>query len=356
MQQPHGARNRIRALLLAILATFGVLLGGALAEPAPAAAYGTCPTDNTMITSYKYVINGTTTVYDLTGNTHAGDTVKVVFTLASGCSSQQVSLVSYKAPGPTFDANTANQQTVYQQQTGSFSAGVNNYLQVTIPSCYFQIDFVRGAVITTLGPAGSTNFYSAQNRLIDANNGGTGSCVTPTATSTLTKTPTATNTPTKTPVPPTYTPSKTPTSTATKTSTPVPPTYTPAPPTNTPTPVPCPTDNTVLTGYYYLINGNATHVPDLGGVTHAGDTVQVVFTVRSGCSNIQLSLVSYKAPGPTFDANTADQQTVYQSQTGYFSTGTSSLTVMIPSCFYQIDFVRGAVITTLGPAGSTNFY
>jgi hypothetical protein len=48
-----------------------------------------------------------------------------------------------------------------------------------MPSCYYQVDFVYGDVITKFGPAGSSNFYSAQGRLIKARNGGTSSCTPP---------------------------------------------------------------------------------------------------------------------------------------------------------------------------------
>jgi len=42
---------------------------------------------------------------------------------------------------------------------------------------------------------------------------------------------------------------------------------------------------------------------------------QVTFTVAAGCKDIKLTLVSYKAPGPTFDVNTADQQVVFDYKT-----------------------------------------
>ncbi|HEV3022434.1 MAG TPA: DUF4214 domain-containing protein, partial [Pirellulales bacterium] len=49
-------------------------------------------------------------------------------------------------------------------------------LTVTIPNCYYQIDFVCGPAIVPFGPAGSNIFYSAQNRLFSADNGGTNAC------------------------------------------------------------------------------------------------------------------------------------------------------------------------------------
>ena len=45
-------------------------------------------------------------------------------------------------------------------------------MKVTIPNCYFQVDFVCGDYIDRFGPAGSNVFYSAQGRLESADNGG----------------------------------------------------------------------------------------------------------------------------------------------------------------------------------------
>ncbi|HEY8103584.1 MAG TPA: hypothetical protein VIE18_03655 [Gaiellaceae bacterium] len=108
----------------------------------------------------------------------AGGTATVSFTIAAGCENIKLSLVSYKAPGPAFDANTADQQTVHDFKTVVLGAG-NQTLTVAMPSCYYQVDFVYGDVITKFGPAGSSNFYSAQGRLIKARNGGTSSCTPP---------------------------------------------------------------------------------------------------------------------------------------------------------------------------------
>ena len=86
--------------------------------------------------------------------------------------------MSYKAPGPAFDADTAHLQTVHDSKTVLLGAG-SHTLTVLVPNCYYQVDFVYGDVIATLGPAGSSNFYSAQGRLIKARNGGSGACMPP---------------------------------------------------------------------------------------------------------------------------------------------------------------------------------
>ncbi len=109
-----------------------------------------------------------------------------------------------------------------------------------------------------------------------------------------------------------------------------------------------------VTNISYLVNGSEYYT-DLRGHTDQGDIVQVTFTVTSG-SPITLSLVSYTAPGATFDANVADQQQIFEYDTGTFGPGTYVLTVHLPDSFYQVDFVCGKPIDQFGPAGSNIFY
>jgi hypothetical protein len=123
-----------------------------------------------------YTISGGATVSNLRGNTAQGKTVTAHFTVAAGSAAQPYSFVTYNAPDPTFNASDASQQTIYQVATGTFGPGTYS-LTVTIPSNYYQIDFVAGPAINQLGPAGSNIFYSAQDRLISADNAGTHSDV-----------------------------------------------------------------------------------------------------------------------------------------------------------------------------------
>lgn len=116
-----------------------------------------------------------TTFTDLRGKTQMGQTVTVTFTV-SGTSSMLVSFVTYDAPSSTFDANIADQQTIFDIDSQVFGPGQHT-LTVTIPTNYYQIDFVKCAAIDKLGPAGSNIFYSAQSRLISADNAGTHSDV-----------------------------------------------------------------------------------------------------------------------------------------------------------------------------------
>ncbi|MFI5380423.1 MAG: beta strand repeat-containing protein, partial [Tepidisphaerales bacterium] len=128
----------------------------------------TCCTNS--VANVSFLINGTTTVTNLRGATHQGDTVVARFTV-TGTASQTLSFVTYNAPDAVFNADDANLQTVDQLASGSFAPGPHS-LTVTIPANFYQIDFVCGLAIDTLGPAGSNIFYSAQSRLISADNGG----------------------------------------------------------------------------------------------------------------------------------------------------------------------------------------
>jgi uncharacterized repeat protein (TIGR01451 family) len=122
--------------------------------------------------SYK-ITNGSTstTVSTLTGNTAQGDTVSVTFTVPTGASPMVYSLVSYNAPGPTYQASQASQQTIFQDATGTYGPGTYT-LTVTIPNNYYQIDFVCGAAINQFGPSGSNIFYAAEDRLFSSDNSG----------------------------------------------------------------------------------------------------------------------------------------------------------------------------------------
>ena len=123
-----------------------------------------------------------TTVSNLRGHTQQGDTVTVNFTVAAGAGPTTVSLVSYNAPGSSFDAHTASQQTIDVVASGTFGPGQHS-LSVPLPDNYYQVDFVMGDAITQFGPAGSNMFFSAQGRLLSADNGGTNAAVTPSSLS-----------------------------------------------------------------------------------------------------------------------------------------------------------------------------
>jgi uncharacterized membrane protein len=128
--------------------------------------------NTSLVSNVVYVLSDPAAVTDLRGGTAEGETVEVSFTVASGTSATPFSLVSYTAPGPTYVASQAAQQQVFNASSGVFGPG-SYTLNVVIPHSYYQVDFVIGNVIDHLGPDGSNIFYSAQNRLISADNGGT---------------------------------------------------------------------------------------------------------------------------------------------------------------------------------------
>ncbi len=102
-----------------------------------------------------------------------------------------------------------------------------------------------------------------------------------------------------------------------------------------------------ISNFTVLVNGTTTY-GDLRGNTSAGDLVQITFTVAPGVVNLPVNLVSYTAPDSSFVASHAYQQKVYDVDGGLFSTGTYTLTVVNPNSYFQVDFVVGCVIETLG--------
>jgi hypothetical protein len=138
--------------------------------------------------------------------TIGGGGAQVSFTVAAACAGVEVTLVSYAAPSAAFDESAADQQVLFRATTMTALSGPQ-LLTVEVPDCFFQVDFVYGPPLQTLGPAGTGNFYGAQGRLILFATGGVNSCSTSTTTatsSTATATPPPTTAPTTT-APPTTT-------------------------------------------------------------------------------------------------------------------------------------------------------
>ncbi|MDB5330005.1 MAG: Cna domain protein [Phycisphaerales bacterium] len=133
-----------------------------------------CKSDLTNIVFHDTSASGCKSTFtDLRNHTKDGDTITVTFTVLAH-QSVTLSFVTYTAPDATFVAAHAYEQQVYQSVTQTFTAGSTNItgsLTIKIPPTgNYQIDFVCGQVITHLGPAGSNIFYSAQGRLISADN------------------------------------------------------------------------------------------------------------------------------------------------------------------------------------------
>src|SRR3954452_10943464 len=87
-----------------------------------------------------------------------GSVVRVSFTVRPGCSGLTVSLAAYAAPGAAFDMATAPAQRILDSDSRTLGPG-HASLQVTLPSCFFQLNLARGRVLQQLGPAGTGNYY-----------------------------------------------------------------------------------------------------------------------------------------------------------------------------------------------------
>ena len=113
-------------------------------------------------------------------------------------------------------------------------------------------------------------------------------------------------------------------------------------------------DRSAVSGITYTVNGGAP-ISTMDGNVHSGDTVPVNFTVAAG-KTVTVSFVSYTAPEPFSTAENLQFQELFQADTGTFTGGTHSLTVKVPDCYFQLDFVGGLPIDPFGPAGSDILY
>jgi hypothetical protein len=178
MSVPSAARSALTLSIASLVVFVGLAICAALLLAPPAQA-ATCAAGPTAISSYSVMLVGTAgdrTVTRMRGNVNQGDLVTVTFTVKATCSnSVTVSLVSYAAPGPTWDPNTASSQLqIYGSQTVPGQPGVPTSIgPVVVPAGCFQVDFVGGAPLQTLDPSSGMT-YSQQNRLIDADNGDPG--------------------------------------------------------------------------------------------------------------------------------------------------------------------------------------
>ena len=129
-----------------------------------------CNVQDLSFSVYNPTTKKTTTVSDLRGNTAQGDTVTATFTVPSGYY-DQISLASYIAPQSYYSQTSAYLQAVSTVATGTFGPGTHS-LEVTLPCSDYQVDLICGTAIAQLGLSPS-DFYSAQNRLLSADNEGT---------------------------------------------------------------------------------------------------------------------------------------------------------------------------------------
>lgn len=109
---------------------------------------------------------------------------------------------------------------------------------------------------------------------------------------------------------------------------------------------------------YTLIGPSGVRtVPDMTGQVRQGDTVMLQFTVAPFfISECTVSLVSYTAPNGNFNTANLYRQRVYQSSSGPVTGGDWEVTVKVPTCYFQADFVRGAPITQFGPTSANTYH
>jgi hypothetical protein len=179
------APTRTTRLALALSLAFASF---ALAVP-PAAAW-VCAMD-----AHHFEVNGKTVPLD-GAHVHSGDTLTVKFTLNDGCSERRLSFAAYNT---TTNQGDLDAQTLFDSDTGVFGMGEHS-LTVTVPPCYFQLDFVFGTVIEKFDTAhGGPTYHTRQtytefpNDFIDGLVGGA-ACETHTTTTTSSSTTTKTTT------------------------------------------------------------------------------------------------------------------------------------------------------------------
>jgi hypothetical protein len=235
--QPNGGWQAIQMPLMP-----GGILGAVAPFVANQPGFAMAPS---CMSSYYFLINGTTQVASLDGNVNAGDNVRAVFTISAGCTSAAVSLTAYRTTAPDGAGNRTIITPAFDSDSGTFGPGTHA-VSVTVPNDYFKVVFDLSGVGTVPATKTPTPVPTSTATATATN--------TPTKTATATKTktptpvgPTATPTNTATPAPPTATPTitktptpKPPTATPTATNTPGPPTATPTV-TNTPTATSTPT-------------------------------------------------------------------------------------------------------------------
>ncbi|HVV29307.1 MAG TPA: hypothetical protein VHC41_00360 [Mycobacteriales bacterium] len=112
---------------------------------------------------------------------------------SDACTDQQFSLVAYTTEGPDWATSGVQHLAAIDTQTVTGHAEFN----VTVPSCYFQLDLIYGSDAPQVLQAGES-YFADKGTLIASYNGGQGPCVV-TSTTPPTSTPPTTEPPTSTP-------------------------------------------------------------------------------------------------------------------------------------------------------------
>jgi 5-hydroxyisourate hydrolase-like protein (transthyretin family) len=107
-------------------------------------------------------------VSSLDGNVKEGDKVTATFNLQAP---EVLTLVSYIAPNHTFDTWNLQHQVIFSRQSTTATATGPQTLTITVPNCYFQVDFVAGPAINHLATNANIT-YHAQDRFLGGEQGG----------------------------------------------------------------------------------------------------------------------------------------------------------------------------------------
>lgn len=270
---------------------------------------------------------------------HEGDHLRADVKVRTQCNGAQIGLAAYQTASDHYDGATVGQQRLFKSDVKMFAGGETKTLEIDVDTCFFQVDLFTGKVLTKLTE--QNNYAMPNNDLIDTAVGGTRICRSATTTTALPTTTTVRSTTTT--ARPTTTTTVRPTTTTTQ---------------------PVTTDECTkrpkngLIAYDYTIKG-ADGVERterrLHGNVKSGDEVTVHFTVADNCEE-RYSLVSYESPNDDFTPDGIVNQKFFESDTGVFAAGDHELTVKVPECFFQIDFIRGEVIEDLAAAGRGNWY
>ncbi len=78
-------------------------------------------------------------------------------------------------------------------------------------------------------------------------------------------------------------------------------------------------------------------------------TVSATFTVTGTDCNEAVTIASWQAPD-NMKGQPYSEQKLFAHTTDTFTTGTHTISVALPGCFYQVDLIRGS--NTTGPDGS----
>lgn len=255
----------------------------------------------------------------------------------SSLCSYLVGMASYKIPSGNPNDSDIDSQIFFDGKSTTLVPRGSTTLTVRVPSCAYQLDLFYGEVLQSL------NGFRYGDRLLDTERGGMGICSEPTATATQTSTveARATSTPTRparqtattvvqpsaTRTPPTdhENPTATRTATSTRTATPT--------KTATPNPLCVPNPDAHLTG-------------TITGTTN-GVATGVIMNSSDVCSYL-VGMASYRIPSGNPQDSDIDSQIFFDSDVATVPQGrTTTLTVRVPPCAYQLDLFYGEVLPSL---------